>query len=62
MPWRWMSLETYEKKVYTQASDVWSYGVVLWEIFSFGETPYCALDTEEILAFLQKVTQLFERR
>jgi len=58
MPWRWMSLETYEKKVYTQASDVWSYGVVLWEIFSFGETPYCALDTEEILAFLQKGKRL----
>ena len=56
MPWRWMSLETLERRVYTQASDIWSFGVVMWEIFSFGMMPYQTLDTDQILKFLQEVS------
>lgn len=56
MPWRWMSLETFEKHIYTQASDVWSFGIVMWEIFTFGKMPYMTLETDEILKFLQEVS------
>ena len=55
MPWRWMSLETLERRVYTQASDIWSFGVVMWEIFSFGMMPYQTLENDQILKFLQEV-------
>ena len=55
MPWRWMSIETLEHKVFTTASDVWSFGIVMWEIFSFGMIPYMTLENDEILKFLQKV-------
>ena len=57
MPWRWMSIETLEQKLFTTASDVWSFGIVMWEIFTFGMIPYMTLENDEILKFLQKVTE-----
>ncbi len=33
---------------YSTASDVWSFGVVMWEVFSFGETPYDGMDASHI--------------
>ena len=55
MPWRWMSIETHEARVFTTASDVWSFGIVMWEIFTFGMTPYMTMENDEILKFLEKV-------
>ena len=56
LPWRWMSIETLEAKVFTTASDVWSFGIVVWEIFTFGMIPYMTLENDELLKFLQKVS------
>lgn len=39
LPIRWYAPETMSKWCFTHKSDVWSYGVTLWEMFSFGEEP-----------------------
>jgi len=52
LPVRWMALESLQDYSYTTESDVWSFGVVLWEIETGGQVPYAALGGQEIVETL----------
>ncbi|KAM7535567.1 hypothetical protein Aperf_G00000100233 [Anoplocephala perfoliata] len=53
LPIKWMAPESIFDRRYTAKSDVWSFGILLWEIFSFGGTPYPTLSAEALLKALQ---------
>ncbi|XP_047126150.1 fibroblast growth factor receptor 4 isoform X3 [Hydra vulgaris] len=52
LPVKWMAPESLFDKVYTIKSDVWSFGIVLWEICTMGGSPYPGLPTEDLFEYL----------
>ncbi|XP_078017739.1 insulin-like growth factor 1 receptor isoform X2 [Epinephelus lanceolatus] len=54
LPVRWMSPESLKDGVFTTTSDVWSFGVVLWEIATLAEQPYQGLSNEQVLRFVME--------
>ncbi|GFO05529.1 trk-like receptor tyrosine kinase [Plakobranchus ocellatus] len=54
LPVRWMSPEAIKYGRFTCESDIWAFGVVLWEIFSFGKQPYYGHSNEEVIHFLDQ--------
>lgn len=53
VPVKWMALESLEDHIYTSKSDVWSFGVVLWEIVTLGATPYPGVGPEYLFQLLK---------
>lgn len=53
LPVRWMAPESLALGVFTTASDVWSYGVLLYEVITFGSFPYQAMSNTEVLEYVK---------
>ncbi|XP_075943296.1 ephrin type-A receptor 5 isoform X2 [Anarhichas minor] len=52
VPIKWMAMESLSESVYTTKTDVWSFGVTMWEIVSRGRTPYPGVHNHELLELL----------
>ncbi|XP_037705555.1 receptor tyrosine-protein kinase erbB-3-like [Choloepus didactylus] len=57
-PIKWMALESIHFGKYTHQSDIWSYGVTVWELMTFGAEPYAGLRLAEVPDFLEKGERL----
>ncbi|XP_055298872.1 vascular endothelial growth factor receptor 1-like isoform X15 [Sitodiplosis mosellana] len=54
LPFKWLALESISDQVFSTYSDVWSFGIVLWELFSLGKVPYPGMDADQALYFKLK--------
>ncbi|XP_065840044.1 uncharacterized protein [Oscarella lobularis] len=53
LPLRWMSIEAITHRLFTEKSDVWSFGVVMWEICTLGGFPYPCISGRNFLSHLR---------
>ncbi|XP_068197776.1 epidermal growth factor receptor [Antennarius striatus] len=58
VPIKWMALESILNRTYTHQSDVWSYGITVWELMTFGTKPYDGIPASEIAGVLEKGERL----
>ncbi|XP_026546553.1 tyrosine-protein kinase receptor UFO-like, partial [Notechis scutatus] len=58
MPVKWIAIESLADRVYTTKSDVWSFGVTMWEIATRGQTPYPGVENSEIYDYLHQGNRL----
>uniref|UniRef100_A0A7N6BE73 Protein tyrosine kinase 7 (inactive) n=1 Tax=Anabas testudineus TaxID=64144 RepID=A0A7N6BE73_ANATE len=53
IPLRWLPAESVFEDDFSTKSDVWAFGMLMWEVFSYGEMPYTKLNDDEVLEGLQ---------
>uniref|UniRef100_A0AAY4C4J7 receptor protein-tyrosine kinase n=1 Tax=Denticeps clupeoides TaxID=299321 RepID=A0AAY4C4J7_9TELE len=54
IPIRWTAQEAIAFRKFTSASDVWSYGIVMWEVMSFGERPYWDMSNQDVINAIEQ--------
>ncbi|CAI8027539.1 Tyrosine-protein kinase transforming protein SEA [Geodia barretti] len=52
LPVRWMAVESLHDGIFTEKTDVWSFGVTMWEVFSAGKNPYPGVDPFTLIKHL----------
>ncbi|XP_038574137.1 ephrin type-A receptor 4-like isoform X3 [Micropterus salmoides] len=54
IPIRWTAPEAISYRKFTTASDVWSYGIVMWEVVSYGERPYWDMNNQDVIKAIEE--------
>ncbi|TWW72683.1 Ephrin type-A receptor 3 [Takifugu flavidus] len=54
IPIRWTAPEAIAYRKFTSASDVWSYGIVMWEVISYGERPYWEMSNQDVIKAIEE--------
>merc|ERR1719150_2833325 len=54
IPVRWTAPEAIAFRKFTSASDVWSFGIVMWEVMSYGERPYWTWSNQDVIKAIEK--------
>ncbi|XP_064567080.1 ephrin type-A receptor 5 isoform X7 [Zonotrichia leucophrys gambelii] len=54
IPIRWTAPEAIAFRKFTSASDVWSYGIVMWEVMSYGERPYWEMTNQDVIKAVEE--------
>ncbi|XP_064846860.1 ephrin type-A receptor 7 isoform X5 [Oncorhynchus masou masou] len=54
IPVRWTAMEAIQYRKFTSASDVWSYGIVMWEVMSYGERPYWDMSNQDVIKAIEE--------
>lgn len=57
IPIRWTAPEAIAYRKFTSASDVWSFGIVMWEVMAFGERPYWDMSNHEVCSICHIIFQ-----
>lgn len=62
LPVKWMAIESLEKCIYNTKTDVWSYGVLLWELMTRGVVPYPDVDNFDLFSYLKEGRRMLRPR
>ncbi|XP_030643121.1 ephrin type-A receptor 6-like [Chanos chanos] len=54
IPIRWTAPEAIAYRKFSSASDVWSYGIVMWEVMSYGERPYWEMSNQDVILSIEE--------
>ncbi|XP_077158644.1 ephrin type-A receptor 5 isoform X4 [Paroedura picta] len=54
IPIRWTAPEAIAFRKFTSASDIWSYGIVMWEVVSYGERPYWEMTNQDVIKAVEE--------
>uniref|UniRef100_A0AAZ3S7M3 Ephrin type-A receptor 6 n=1 Tax=Oncorhynchus tshawytscha TaxID=74940 RepID=A0AAZ3S7M3_ONCTS len=54
IPIRWTAPEAISYRKFSSASDAWSYGIVMWEVMSYGERPYWEMSNQDVILSIEE--------
>uniref|UniRef100_W4VRP0 Receptor protein-tyrosine kinase n=1 Tax=Corethrella appendiculata TaxID=1370023 RepID=W4VRP0_9DIPT len=58
MPIKWLALECIRERIFTNKSDVWAFGVTIWELLTYGQRPYENIPAKDVPQLIEEGLKL----